>query len=222
LPADEAINNRQTLAVDANANNRQGIPTNANSANEQGVAKLAIQDNKQPLPQDNLAANNQALAQTPGIGPNNQPLATDAATLNRQAAPEDAPPGLNRQGVDNGKIESHFEQLPSGDVVRNKVDFPTGTPSGGSQTAATLSASTAAKPKAPAASASTPVTAAEQQRLAKLKREQMHDAFHGRLAGIKHNVDALNSRLTDFEDKVSKEDSKLDKGDPDDFDIDLD
>jgi hypothetical protein len=85
-----------------------------------------------------------------------------------------------------------------------------------------LSASTAAKPKAPAASASTPVTAAEQQRLAKLKREQMHDAFHGRLAGIKHNVDALNSRLTDFEDKVSKEDSKLDKGDPDDFDIDLD
>jgi archaellum component FlaC len=66
------------------------------------------------------------------------------------------------------------------------------------------------------------LTAAEQQQQAKLKREQMSDAFHGRLAGIKHNVDALNNRLSDFEDKVNKEDSKLEKGNPDDFHINLD
>jgi hypothetical protein len=67
-----------------------------------------------------------------------------------------------------------------------------------------------------------PLTAAEQQQHAKLKREQINDAFHGRLAGIKHNVDALNNRLTNFEDKVHKEDAHLDKGNPEDFDIELD
>ncbi len=223
LPADEAINNRQTLAGDTNANNRQGIPTNANSTNEQGTPKLAIQDNKQPVPQDNVAANNQAIANAPGIGPNNQPIATDAATLNRQAAPEDAPPGLNRQGVDNGKIESHFEQLPSETVERKKVDFPTSTGSGGAaQPPASATPASAAKPLNKAV-AGTRASVSEAEKVqANLKREQMKDAFHGRLAGIKHNVEALNSRLTDFEDKVQKEDAKLDKGDPDDFDVDLD
>jgi archaellum component FlaC len=67
-----------------------------------------------------------------------------------------------------------------------------------------------------------PLTAAEQQQQAKLKREQMNDAFHGRLAGIKQNVDALNDRLTSFEDKVHKEDAHLIKGNPEAFDIDLD
>jgi archaellum component FlaC len=80
----------------------------------------------------------------------------------------------------------------------------------------------AAKPKQATTAPRVPLTAAQQQQQAKLKREQMNDAFHGRLAGIKHNVDALNSRLTDFEDKVNKEDNKLEKGDPDDFQINLD
>lgn len=223
LPADEAINNRQTLAGDANTNNRQGIPSNANSTNEQGVPKLAFQGNKQPLPQDHSAANNQALANTPGIGSNNQPIATDAAALNRQAAPEDTPPSPNRQGVDNGKIESHFEQLPSETIERKKVDFPTSSASGSvTQPAAVAVQTSAAKPVAKAAAATrAPVTEAEKQQ-AKLKREQANDAFHGRLAGIKNNVNALNHRLTDFEDQVHKEDAKLDKGDPDDFEIDLD
>jgi hypothetical protein len=124
--------------------------------------------------------------------------------------------------VDNGKIESHFEQLPSGDVERKKVDFPTGTHSGDTASTPTSpAASNASKPSAPAV-ARAPLTAAEQQQQAKLKREQMNDAFHGRLAGIKHNVDALNNRLTDFEDKVHKEDAQLDKGNPEDFDITLD
>jgi uncharacterized protein YnzC (UPF0291/DUF896 family) len=64
------------------------------------------------------------------------------------------------------------------------------------------------------------MTVAEQQE-AKLKREKMMDEFHGRVAGIKHNVDVLNERLSDFEEKVHKEDAKLIKGDPDDFEIDL-
>jgi hypothetical protein len=125
--------------------------------------------------------------------------------------------------VDNGKIESHFEQLPSGDAERKKVDFPTGTQSGSTPVAPISSpTSSTTKPIALTAAPRAPLAAAEQQRLAKLKREQINDAFHGRLAGIKHNVDALNGRLTDFEEKVHKEDGKLEKGNPEDFDIDLD
>jgi len=71
------------------------------------------------------------------------------------------------------------------------------------------------------ARAHAPLTAAEQQE-AKLKREKMMDEFHGRVAGIKHNVDALNHRLSDFEEKVHREDAKLIKGNPKNFDINLD
>ena len=56
---------------------------------------------------------------------------------------------------------------------------------------------------------------------AKRKREKFSDEFHGRLAGIKHNVDELNDRLTDFEEKTQKDDAKLIKGNPDDFKVDL-
>jgi hypothetical protein len=187
------------------------------------VANLGGQNNQQPLNQDSFASNQQAIPQGPGIAPNNQPIGTDAASLNRQAAPQDGPVGLNRQGVDNGKIESHFEQLPSGDVERKKVDFPTGSPSNGTgNTPARTASQSSSGPATRPVVARAPLTAAEQQLQAKLKREQMNDAFHGRLAGIKHNVDALNGRLTDFEEKVHKEDGKLDKGNPEDFDIDLD
>lgn len=203
-----ATPNLQGLPGDETVNNRQGISSNVNGTNEQGVAKLGTQDNKQSLPQNNLAANHQTI----GI---------DAASLNRQAAPVDGPPGPNRQGVDNGKIESHFEALPSTAVERKKVDFPTDAQTVNSHSSTSVTPATKPSLKPAVSATRAPLTVAEQQE-AKLKREQMHDAFHGRLAGIKNNVNALNTRLTDFEDKVSKEDATLEKGNPEDFDIDLD
>ena len=122
----------------------------------------------------------------------------------------------------NDKIASHFETLPSGAVERKKIDFPTSTPSGSPAQVTANPTAPIGKAKPAAAAPSKPLAVAEQQLQAKLKREQMNDAFHGRLAGIKHNVDALNHRLTDFEDKVHKEDVKLDKGNPDDFHVNLD
>jgi hypothetical protein len=122
--------------------------------------------------------------------------------------------------VDNGKIESHFEQLPSETVERKTVNFATDTPTNNpAQRTVATPAKAPVKPLAKAAPRK-PLTAAEQQQIQQ-KREQLNDAFHGRLAGIKHNVDALNHRLTDFEEKVHKEDAKLDKGNPDDFKVDL-
>ena len=46
------------------------------------------------------------------------------------------------------------------------------------------------------------------------------DAFHGRLAGIKHNVDQLNSRLSTLEVEVEKTERELIKGDPKKFTLD--
>ncbi len=197
-----AAANRQSLGQDGNAKNQQGIATDGISTHEQKLAKLDGQGNQQPLAQDSFGANRQGLAPAPSIAPNNQAIGTKAPTL-------------NRQGVDNGKIESHFETLPSGDTARKKVAFP-------SSSGATANTKTAAQPAMkPGQAPRPPITAAVQQE-AKLKREQINDAFHGRLAGIKHNVEALNSRLSDFEEKVHKEDAKLIKGDPEDFDIKLD
>jgi len=101
------------------------------------------------------------------------------------------------------------------------VNFATGT----SATPPTPARAAAAggklvKPAAKPA-ARQPLSPAELEQ-AKHKREQLNDAFHGRLAGIKQNVDALNHRLSDFEEKVHKEDVNLDKGNPNDFKVDLD
>ena len=215
--------NRQSLGQDGNAKNQQGIPTDGISTHAQNLAKLGVQDNQQAIAQDSFDTNRQALAPAPSIAPNNQAIGTEAASLNRQAAPQDTPSGVNRQGVGNEAITSHFEPLPSGAVERKKVDFPTGSTNGTvNKAAATPSVQRVSKPTIPSAAAvRPPVTAAAQQE-AKLKREQINDAFHGRLAGIKHNVEALNSRLSDFEEKVHKEDANLIKGNPENFDIKLD
>jgi hypothetical protein len=212
LPQDEAGVNRQSLEGHDQSKNQQGIPTNSTDTNEQKLAKLGGQNNQQTIEENSFGANRQALAATPGLTPNHQAIGTDAPTLNRQAAPQDAPPSTNRQGVDNGKIESHFETLPSGEVVRKKVDFA--AEAANVKTGSKPASRTNVRPRPP-------LTATEQQ-AAKLKREKMMDEFHGRVAGIKHNVDALNDRLTDFEEKVQKEDVNLIKGNPEDFDIDLD
>ena len=212
LPTDDVAANRQSLGQDGNAKNQQGIPTDGIRTNEQTLAKLGVQDNQPAIAKDSFSTNRQGLAPAPSIAPNKQAIGTDAPTLNHQAAPQDAPPSTNRQGVDNGKIESHFETLPSGEIVRKKVDFATEA----------ANPKTVAKPVAQSsARAHAPLTAAEQQE-AKLKREKMMDEFHGRVAGIKHNVDALNHRLSDFEEKVHREDAKLIKGNPKNFDINLD
>jgi hypothetical protein len=134
--------------------------------------------------------------------------------------PEDAP-GPNRQGLDHKNIESHFETLPSGSVERKKVDFGNGTTNAlGYKTSPTgVNPGGRVLRKGPSTPRA-PMTAAELKE-AKLRREKMMDEFHGRVAGIKHNVDVLNDRLTDFEEQVHKDDAKLAKGDPNAFKVDL-
>jgi len=100
-------------------------------------------------------------------------------------------------------LEDHFEVLPSEKIERSTVDFGGSVSQSGTtlQSASkgtgknqSVSAAPKAKPKQPAL---TP------QEAAKLKHDQFVEAFHGRLAGIKHDVDSLNHKLDDFENKRS-------------------
>jgi len=47
---------------------------------------------------------------------------------------------------------------------------------------------------------SSAISSAEAEKIALAHKAQM-EAFHGRLAGIKHNVDALNHKLDDLDSK---------------------
>lgn len=223
IPQDSQAPNPQTLERPRDNENRQGITGNPQAANDQKLAATEPIHHVEPLSEKAADANNQTLAAAPNIDPNHQPIETDAPILNRQAAPEDAPPGPNRQGVEHGKIEDHFETLPSEEIVREKVDFasPINTPP---SSAATPSTALPKKKNARPLTRQTPTRpalSAEELHAIKVKREKMMEEFHGRVAGIKHNVDALNDRLTDFEERVHREDANLLKGDPNGFKVDL-
>ena len=64
----------------------------------------------------------------------------------------------------------------------------------------TSAASGTSSGKAKKNSASRSAATTEAQRIALVHKAQL-EAFHGRLAGIKHNVDELNHKLDDLENK---------------------
>ena len=202
--------NTQGIAQAKAANNHQPIASEAATENQQALPQQGATDNTQTLASD-APPNNHAAVNEAAVADNHQPIEGDTPNPNHQAAPEDAPPGPNNQAVDNGKVLSHFEKTPETAIVRNTVDFTHATHSSGSTAARTTSASTR-KPLAKAA----PRTLTEAERL---QRQKMMEAFHGRVAGIKQNVDQLNNRLTTLEEEVEKVERTLIKGDPDQFDI---
>ena len=207
--------NVQTIPVDTLAANRQTIDHGADSAAHlHDLPPHGTTPNCQALDQDSHANHSvQVAAEVMGT----QTVGLEAASLNHQAAPEDAAPGPNRQGLDQDKMASHFETLPAVDLARQSVNFPSHAPAEDLPTAPHAPGSQTASPALAPKPTSTPLTAAEQLQVAKLKREKTNDAFHGRLAGIKHDVDELNHRLSDFEEQVEKEDAKLDKANPGTF-----
>jgi len=181
----------QTVAVSESGNtNHLGMGDDAKSRNNHGSERFGVQHTA-PIPTDTLETNHPTIP-------------TDTSTLNRQAISQDAPLGTNRQGIGNEKIQDHLAQVPSGTLARNKVDFPTGS---GSQPTTPPTAQSGSSSRAA-------LTPARTQPAPNLAHGQINDAFHGRLAGIKHDVDALNNRLTSFEEKVQAEDAKLDKSKP--------
>ena len=131
---------------------------------------------------------------------NRQAIGGDEPTLNRQSAPEDGS-GNNRQAIGTQALSDHREALPSGSTVRAKVDFPTGHDDSASASNAHPTSEhgqATGRPSVAAAGQAKPLTPAEHE---KLKHEDASALFHRRLVGIKHDVDDLNHRLSDFEQK---------------------
>jgi hypothetical protein len=216
---DRQTDNKQTIGKDANASNVQALPSDSTSANRQNLGAEASANHRASISTENGTPNHQAIDAETMVN-NRQTLAKEAALAPNQQSTPGTAPSLNRQAVDDGKIKSHFEPLPDTTLVRAKADLSQN--SAQTQPLRQPGKATNATPSSPAKrpSAPKPLTAQSLQGL-QLNHEKFNDEFHGRLAGIKHNVDTLNERLTDFEEKVHKEDDKLIKGNPDDFKVDL-
>lgn len=223
LSNDKTPKNSQNLAADkAVTNNRQSIDQTPAIKNVQGISTEPTKVNTQVVEAPNNSANRQTI-EGDAYGQNNQAVGVDAASLNRQALPPAAPAAPNRQSVGNGNLQSHFETLPASNSELRKVDFPANDkpPSALRLNPKVGTADALRKPvNKPVPAPRVPMTAEELDE-SKRQRGILNDAFHGRLAGIKHNVEELNDRLTDFEEKVQKDDAKLIKGNPDDFKVDL-
>ena len=242
-----AAANIQKIAADKNTNNRQTIANDGvTKPNVQSIGSAPQQDNIQTLAGGNTPKNTQSIAADKAVANNRQSIDQSPQVKNVQTIPTEiaasneqqiskavvqdnkqtidkSDPSLNRQSVDNGNIQSHFEPLPSSNIALKKLDFPTSDiQTGNASPAAKVVPADASRKPAPNLAPVTraPMTAKELED-AKRQREQLNTAFHGRLAGIKHNVEELNERLTDFEEKVQKDDAKLIKGNPNDFKVDL-
>lgn len=207
--------NVQHVATEVIASNAQALPTDAFKDNLQSVSNNPpVSDNRQPvngpaLVEPNLQKvagdavapdNLQSLAQdqqddtrvvidTARSEPNRQAVAADDVSINRQALSH-AAAMPNRQEIGAEKIADHSENLPSAEIARGQVQLPSDEQPG-----------IANAPPLRSSPTSEPSHAAPAAEETKLKHDQAASAFQRRLLGIKHNVDNLNGRLTDFEQK---------------------
>jgi uncharacterized protein YlzI (FlbEa/FlbD family) len=124
-----------------------------------------------------------------------------AVAPSHQAAPEDtlAP---NDQGLAKEHVQDHIEALPDTRVPRNAEEFSNKVIHAAPDTqASTLVRGKVVNKKSPAAARASAASEGAAQ-LAKAKHEKFMEAFHGRLAGIKHEVDEVNHKLDAFEQKT--------------------
>lgn len=217
--------NVQNVATEVIAANKQALPTQALKDNVQSIAgEAVVPDNVQSIARD-LLEDNHAMIDAAPVVTNRQTVPQDDARVNRQVLNNTAPtanrqPGLasatnaneqrittlhvqdhqhgvdnadgtadNHQAIDAEKIADHLEKLPGSELARAAIKAP----------------SEANKPKIPdpgstSADAHAPGALSAEEK--KLKHEEAAAAFKRRLLGIKHNVDNLNDRLTDFERKL--------------------
>jgi len=170
-------NKQSTESID-NDKNRQPILNSAPTTNDAKLAKLAIEDNNQGVAE-----------QAPET--NRQPLENLGPSLNMHRAPKEGVIDANRQPTDKENLDDHFEILPSAAIERAEVDLGLSVADSNSESKEAFS-KIKVKQQVSAAAKERPLTA---QQAAKLKHDKYVEAFHGRLAGIKRGVDALNGRL---------------------------
>jgi hypothetical protein len=101
----------------------------------------------------------------------------------------------NLQNLQNKAITAHLEKLPAQKNALSSTHFAAES----ARAQANDPSSQASKPAAP------PALPSHLSLIS--KHEKAMDEFHGRLKGIKQNVDVLNHRLSDFEEEIAKKTS---------------
>ena len=170
--------NKPSIQSLANGKNRQAIPNGMPTTNDAKTDKLDFQDNNQEVVEQVLDGNP-------------QPIENIDASLNLHRTPKEEGVAVNRQPTDKENYKDHLEVLPSKMIERAEVDFGPAALKSSSRSEVTFSKIVVKQQVVPAVMK----TALTAQQAAKLKHDKNREAFHGRLAGIKRGVDALNSRL---------------------------
>ena len=196
-----------TIAKDPISTNDAGIAKENIQERNALVEKEQVKTNTASIPKDTHHETRQALDKDSfedrGASVTKKPLED-----NLQAAPSVAPIGDNLQAVDHTVIADHFEVLPT-DVRPLEESKKTANKPITSKVAPTAPSVVAPINKAAPSKQSTnpqrnslasAISPAEAKKIAIAHQAQM-EAFHGRLAGIKHNVDELNHKLDDLENK---------------------
>ena len=230
---DALHDNRQGLGQDSFADNHQSLGQDTLHDNRQGIGPAAGFDATSGPPDGSPSASHLSPAQGQTSASNLQgvdgaPLGTlaegpatpkaltdhhvgEASALeshdataakvalqdNLQKAPQPAPLEDNTPGVAKKVLTDHLETLPDTRVERTAPVLP------GAASPNAPPASPARAGKRAAARASAAPTAPAAPAPAHRPAMSMED-FHGRLAGIKHNVDALNDRLSDLEAEMQR------------------
>ena len=196
-----------TIAKDPISTNDAGIAKE--NIQERGalVEKEQVKTNTASIPKDTHHETRQALDKD-SFEDRGASVAKKPLEDNLQAAPSVAPIGDNLQAVDHQAIADHFEVLPT-DVRPLEESKKTANKPVTSKVASTAPSVVAPNNKAVPTKQSTnqqrnslasAISPAEAKKIAMAHQAQM-EAFHGRLAGIKHNVDELKHKLDDLENK---------------------
>jgi hypothetical protein len=177
--------------------NDAGIPKAPVHSNDAGIAKASIATNDAGIPKENVNTN-RATLDSASIADNQQEIDNPAMRDNMVAIAKN-PHEENLQALDKERFEDRGAGVTKKPIADHFEKLP------GNNASAARAMGTAVKPSTPLAkkqknASSRAVSPAEAQRLAQLHQAQM-EAFHGRLAGIKHNVDELNHKLDEFENK---------------------
>jgi hypothetical protein len=197
IATDKFLDNTQGLGSGNLEDNRQGIATDKFLDNTQGLGSGHFQDNRQGLPTEHLNDNIQGIAQDPPQS-NNAGIAKENIEDNLKYTAEKVSISDNLQAVSQNPILTHFEALPpTGQPLR---DASISSQESVASSTKTADASMHLRSKRPPPTTRLASSTSEANRVALVQQEQA-EAFHRRLTDIKHNVDELNHKLDDFENK---------------------
>ena len=187
--------NTANISIDVIPNNKQAVQSASVSDNLASIPKDTHHETRQALDKDSFQDRGATVAKTSVQG-------------NVQAVPTKPSTSNNLQPIEQKPIADHFETLPSDARPLGETATPKSSPIANrasptpQQSVATKTAVAQATPlaKSQKVVTSSAISPAEAEKIALAHKAQM-EAFHGRLAGIKHTVDDLNHKLDDLENK---------------------